>query len=261
MNNQNNFKVLVLANGEGTRLRPLTQKTNKGMLLIAGKPVLEYIIEHLKTYGYRNIIMGVGLKKEQVMDYFQDGKKFGVNIEYSISNDVPGTAGEIAKAKKFLEGEDFLLYYGDTLTGINLNVFYKVHRFNNALITTPVIRGIPIETSLVETDKYGQILRFVEKPVLKEKANIPIFFINKEVLKHPNIDYGRDFSADVISELIETGRVYEYDEDTIYDFVNYSKFRINANGNYHYDVGTLKRYNEICNVFDNNKVGIIKVIK
>lgn len=255
------MKTLILGSGEGTRLRPLTEKTNKAMLKVAGKPILQHIINHLKKYGFRDIVIAVGIKKEQIIDYFKDGSDFDVKIQYSISEELQQTAGEIAKAKKFLEGEDFLLYYGDTLTDINLNILSELHYHKKALITTPVIRGIPAGTSLVKSDKNGKIIEFVEKPIFPEKANIPIFIIDKSILNHPNISFGKDFSSDVVEELVKEGKVFEYDENKRYDFIDYSKLKINPRGNYHYDVGTIKRYEKICDVFEKGEVGIVEVIK
>jgi len=256
------MRALILASGEGTRLKPLTEKTNKGMLLVDGKPIFEHIINHLKKYGYKDIIMTVGVKKEQVMNYFKDGSDFGVKIQYSISDEVQGTAGEIAKAKNFLENEDnFILYYGDTLSGINLNIMEKIHDYNNSIITTPVIKGIPAETSLIKSSEDGKILQFIEKPIISQKANIPIFIVNQKIFSHKNISFGKDFSADVIPDFVRYGRVFEYDESKMYNFIDYSNIKLSSYGNYHYDVGTLKRYDEVKKVFDENKVGKIKIIK
>jgi NDP-sugar pyrophosphorylase family protein len=202
------------------------------------------------------------VKKKQVMNYFQDGARLGVQIQYSESKEAQGTAGEIARARDLeLISGTFLLYYGDTLTGISLKAMTAVHRHYNALITTPTIRGIPLETSLIETDFDGRITRFSEKPLLMEKANIPVFVVDKSVLRHANIAKGKDFSSDVVSQLVALGRVFEYDEERHYPFVDYSRAKLAANGNYHYDVGTLKRYEDICRAFEKGYAGAVRVIK
>ena len=256
------IRTLVLASGEGTRLRPLTDRTNKGMLPVRGKPVLEHIVGHLVRHGFSDIVMAVGVKKEQVMEHFRNGAEFRADIEYSESSEAQGTAGEIARAKELgLIDDTFLLYYGDTLTGINLNVLYQTHRHFNALITTPVIRGIPIETSLVRLDDNGRIKEFHEKPIIPEMANIPVFAVDGSVLQHPSIKFGADFSRDVVMEMQKAGDVFGYDEERRYSFVDYDMFPLDEKGNYHYDVGTLARYERICGAFDQGLVGQVNVIK
>ncbi|MBM3242218.1 nucleotidyltransferase family protein [Candidatus Poribacteria bacterium] len=256
------MKTLVLASGEGTRMRPLTEYINKNMIPIDGKPVLEHIVEHLRNYGFVDIVMAVGVFKQQVMNYFGDGKRWNVNIEYSESAESQGTVGELARAKAYFENEeDFLVYYGDTLTATNLRKFYQYHKQHRGIITLNGIMGLPIETGIIECEErpvsppsfppytggfpLRKVTAYKEKISLEVITSIPVFFCANEILKSKNIQKGKDFSYDVIPEFVAKGAVFLYIEDA----------------NYHYDVGTLDRLRKVSETFKLGRVGIEKTIK
>ncbi|HIJ99122.1 TPA: NTP transferase domain-containing protein [archaeon] len=107
-------QALILAGGEGTRLRPFTYEIPKPLIPIKGKPMLEHIINHLLAYGVKNFILSVGYMSEKIISHFGDGKKLGVHIDYVIEKERLGTAGPLRLAKDLLE-EDFLMLNGDIL--------------------------------------------------------------------------------------------------------------------------------------------------
>jgi NDP-sugar pyrophosphorylase family protein len=110
------MKALVLTAGEGKRLRPLTANRSKSMLMIAGHPVLEYIIDSLKTNGIDDIIIVAGHGRDEIIDCFQHGADNGVRIRYAIQHEQLGAENAILTAKDELENEDeFLLINGDVL--------------------------------------------------------------------------------------------------------------------------------------------------
>lgn len=247
------MKTLVLASGEGTRMRPLTEYINKNMIPIDGKPVLEHIVEHLRNYGFVDIVMAVGVFKKQVMNYFGDGKRWNVKIEYSESDESQGTAGELARAKSYFENEeDFLVYYGDTLTATNLRNFYQYHKQHRGIMTLNGIMGLPIETGIIECEErpvsnppLRKVTAYKEKISLEVITSIPVFFCANEIFKSENIQKGKDFSYNVIPEFVAKGAVFLYIEDD----------------NYHYDVGTLDRLRKVSETFKLGRVGIEKTIK
>jgi len=108
------LKAVILAAGEGQRLRPFTVTKPKVMLSIAGKPILQYVIESLAQNGIRNIVLVVGYRKEQVFDYLGSGEQFGVDITYITQERQLGTAHALAQAKAATEKE-FLVLPGDNL--------------------------------------------------------------------------------------------------------------------------------------------------
>ncbi len=239
------MKTLILANGKGERLRPLTEATPKSMLKVNNKPILLHIIEHLKKYNFTEIIIAAGYKKEQIITYFKDGSEFGVNIKYSISEQDQQTAGEIAKAKDMLKGEEFLLYYGDALTNLNLTDFYNFHKQSNeqsnTIITTPAMKEIFTESGIYVCDNTGIVKSFHEKPFINDIielpgifSNVPIYFLSKDIWESKNIFFGADFNKNVMPEFAEKNQVkIFYQQDS-----------------WHLDVGNLKKYKEICKAYE-----------
>ena len=128
------MKAMILAAGEGTRLRPLTDNTHKVLVKINGKPILEHNINLARQYGVRDIIINVCYKADQIMDYFQDGAKFGVSIVYSREEELLGSAGGVKKvAKEFTE--PFFLLYGDNVTNCNLDNLLLTHQENTKVFS------------------------------------------------------------------------------------------------------------------------------
>ena len=109
------MKAVILCAGLGKRLKPYTDKIQKTMLPVHGKPFLEYIINGMKYVGLRDIILVVGYRKTQIIDYFQSGKKWNVNIEYIEQKELNGTGGALLLCKKSILDNHFFLTWGDTL--------------------------------------------------------------------------------------------------------------------------------------------------
>ncbi len=162
-------KALILAGGKGTRMGDLAKTIPKCLLKIQGKPIMEHIILLFKKYEIKDIIICVGHLSEQIIDYFGDGKKFGVSITYIKENNPMGTAGPLKLAKKFLT-ETFIMCNGDELKEIDLEDMYNFHRENRGMSTIAL-------TTVEDPSAYGvavingnKIVAFVEKP---SKANAP----------------------------------------------------------------------------------------
>jgi len=143
------MKAMILAAGEGTRLRPLTDNIPKVLVEINGKPILEHNINLARQYGVRDIIINVCYKADQIMDYFQDGAKFGVSIVYSREEELLGSAGAVKKVEKeFISAsagprlmavaEPFFLLYGDNVTNCNLENLLLAHQKNKTICTMAI---------------------------------------------------------------------------------------------------------------------------
>ena len=167
-------KAVLLVGGKGTRLKPLTDKIPKALLEVQGKAVTEHIIDLMKKYGIRDIILCVGHLKGRIKNHFEDGSKFGVNITYIEENEPLGTAGPLKLARKYLK-ESFIVSNGDELKNINIPRMFRLHRRKDALATLAL-------TTVDDPSQYGvakldgsRIMEFIEKP---KKEDAPSNLIN-----------------------------------------------------------------------------------
>jgi len=167
-------KAVILAGGKGTRLRPLTDNLPKPLLKIKGKTIIEHLLDLFKKYGIRDIIISVGYLKEKIMDYFEDGSRFGVNITYIEENRPLGTAGPLKMLKEVLD-DPFILTNGDELKDINIPRMFRLHKRKNAMATIALTTtSTPEEYGVVTLDG-TRVLEFLEKP---EKGKAPSNLIN-----------------------------------------------------------------------------------
>ena len=109
------MQAVVLAAGEGQRLRPFTANKPKVMIKVANKPILEFVIEALREVGILDVIIVVGYKKSRIIDYFENGSKWGVKIEYAIQHQQLGTAHALKQAEKYIKDDKFLVLAGDNI--------------------------------------------------------------------------------------------------------------------------------------------------
>jgi len=161
------MKAIILAGGFGTRLRPLTDTIPKPLLPIKNKPIIEQAILNFKKYGIKDIILSIGYKADMIKEYFGDGSKIGVNIEYIVEDEPLGTGGAIKKASENLK-ETFLAINGDNLADFNWKKIISEHQKNQAKISLtlyPVEDVTQFGIAKLEGDK---ILEFIEKPTVEE---------------------------------------------------------------------------------------------
>ena len=209
------MKAVVMAGGEGTRLRPLTSNQPKPMVPIVGKPCMEHIIELLRDHGFEDVIVTVAFLPQAIRSYFGAGENQGVNIEYSVEESPLGTAGSVRLAAPALDSTT-LVISGDALCDIDLSKIMEFHREKGAAVTIG-LKSVdnPLEFGIVVTDEEGRIERFLEKPswgqVFSDTINTGIYVIEPEVLKHVPTDRPYDFSKELFPLLLEMGRpLYGY---------------------------------------------------
>lgn len=209
------MKAVIMAGGEGTRLRPLTCNRPKPMVPVANKPVMEHIIELLKKYGLTDIAVTLQYMPDVIKDYFQDGKEFGVNLRYYTEQMPLGTAGSVKNAEDFLD-DTFLVISGDALTDVDLKKAIDFHFSRNSEATLILKKvDIPLEYGVVVTDDEGRIRRFLEKPswgeVFSDTANTGIYILSPEVLKYFRRNEMFDFAKDLFPILMKEKRpIYGY---------------------------------------------------
>ncbi|MFN8019845.1 MAG: sugar phosphate nucleotidyltransferase [Acidimicrobiales bacterium] len=224
------MKAVIMAGGEGTRLRPLTSNCPKPMLPLANRPMMEHIIGLLRRHGIEEVVVTVAFLANQIRTYFGDGSEFGVRMVYATEDQPLGTAGSVRNARDELT-ERFLVISGDVLTDIDLGEIIAFHDQQGALATIGLAAvENPLEFGIVITKEDGSIERFLEKPtwgqVFSDTINTGIFVLEPEIFDF--IPEGRpvDFSGEVFPALLDAGK-------PLYGHVA---------GGYWEDVGTLESY-------------------
>jgi len=202
--------AIVLCGGKGTRLRPYTYSMPKPMLPLGKKPILEFVVNNLKHHGFTDIFFTVGYLKEEIMDYFGDGDKFGVKITYFVEDRKEmNTAGSILPCKKFIK-DTFLVVMGDHLTTINFKKIVEFHKKKKGIATMALKRsGLPLEYGIAALDKNNMIVKFEEKPIIQNLVNAGIYALEPEIFNY--IRSGYDFSLDVFPGLLaDKKKMYGY---------------------------------------------------
>src|SRR5207247_5081971 len=204
------MRAVVMAGGEGTRLRPLTSNQPKPMVPIVGKPCMEHILELLREHGMTDVVITVAFLPQAIRSYFGDGSALGMQIGYSVEESPLGTAGSVRLAAKQLD-ETFLVISGDALCDVDLSKLVEFHKERGAAVTIG-LKSVenPLEFGIVVTDEEGRIERFLEKPswgqVFSDTINTGIYVLEPEVLKHVPADRPFDFSKELFPYLLEMGR-------------------------------------------------------
>jgi len=209
------LKALVLAAGEGTRLRPLTLNLPKAMVPVDGQPLLAHTMAWLARHGIRDVAINLHHCPEVITDFFGDGSASGMRITYSYEDRLLGTAGAARRLAGFLRDGPFLVVYGDVLTDLNLAALLDFHRERTVIepgaAATLALYQVPnpTEVGLVGLDGNGRITRFQEKPrpeeVFTDLANAGVLVAEPAMLDQ--IPDGRfsDFGLDVLPKLLAAG--------------------------------------------------------
>src|SRR3954464_8120800 len=155
------MKAVIMAGGEGTRLRPLTSNCPKPMLPLANRPMMEHIIDMLKKHGFDDIVVTVAFLANQIRTCFGGGSEFGVRMVYASEDQPLGTAGSVRNAMAELD-ERFLVISGDVLTDIDLGAWVKAHDDKQALATIGLVRvEDPLEFGIEVAREDGSVERFL----------------------------------------------------------------------------------------------------
>ena len=204
------MKAVVMAGGEGTRLRPMTANQPKPLLPVVNRPIMEHVLRLLKRHGFDDTVVTVQFLATLIRNYFGDGEELGMNLRY-VAEEVPlGTAGSVKNAEEHLRGEPFIVISGDALTDIDLTDMVRFHRENGAMVTIGLKRvANPLEFGIIIVDDDGRIQRFLEKPtwgqIFSDTVNTGIYIMEPEVLDHVAAGENVDWSSDVFPKLLEDG--------------------------------------------------------
>ncbi len=224
-----NTKVLILAGGEGVKLRPLTYETPKALLPIHGKPLLAYTLEKFAKNNFRDIIISIGYLGDKIKAYFGDGSSFGLRIFYiEQGTGESGTARPLAQAKDIIGNNSFILYYADVLADIDIMDMLKFHDDRKETVTMAL-------TTLKEPSSWGvanmkgvRIVDFIEHPeesaAMSHLINAGIYIMEPKIFDYLSGE-AKSMETDIFPALSEKGKLFGY-----------------AFQGQWFDVGTLKNY-------------------
>lgn len=178
------MKAVILSGGYGKRLRPLTDSLPKALLQVAGRAIVEWQIDWLRSHGVTEIIMCVGYLKEKIIESISSGQKLNVKVGYTVEDEPLGTAGALKNAEHLLRSEkSFIVINGDVLT--NINPLMLTERLDNYVGAVAVV-PLPSPYGIVRyhADNY-RIIEFKEKPVIEEHwINAGIYAFSSEIFKY-----------------------------------------------------------------------------
>ncbi|MFQ5614665.1 MAG: NDP-sugar synthase, partial [Anaerolineae bacterium] len=206
---------MVLAAGAGTRLRRLTANCPKPLLPVGGQPVLVHILRWLRRHHVTDIGLNLHHLPQIITNFLGDGRRYGVNLRYSVEEQLLGTAGALGPLAGFLD-TTFTIVYGDVLTNLDLGAMLAFHRRHGACLTLALYRvDNPARCGLVDLDGGGRVRRFVEKPdpdhIFTDLANGGIYIAEPAILEHIPRRQFYDFGHDLFPRLLAQGApVYGY---------------------------------------------------
>lgn len=209
------IKAVILAAGKGTRLRPLTDRTPKVMIPINGKPVLEHHVEQLARHGIDEIFINLHHLPDVIKEYFSNGSRWGVNIQYSLEPEILGTAGAIKKLEKRLGERPFLAIYGDNLHEIDYGAFAAYSEDKHGLATIAVFEKEDVTGSgILAMDDTCRVIRFKEKPspeeVFSHWVNAGVYWLDPAIFRYLPAG-ASDFSSEIFPAVLRNNeRLYAY---------------------------------------------------
>ena len=227
------MKAVVMAGGEGTRLRPLTSHRPKPLAPVLNKPIMEHIIVLLKEHGITEIVVTLHYLADEIEGYFGDGSDWGVKLYSSVEDTPLGTAGSVKQAEEHLRDDSFVIVSGDALTDIDLTQAIEFHRKKGSMATI-VLSHVPnpLEFGVVITDDDGRIRRFLEKPswgeVFSDTVNTGMYILEPSVFDYMEPGRSYDWSQDIFPQMLR-------EEKPLFGYVM---------SDYWCDVGNLNQYRE-----------------
>jgi len=213
---------VIFCGGEGTRMRPLTYYLQKVMMPIGvdQRPILEYVLRHLKKHHITDVVLLVNYKKEQIRGYFGDGSWLDLNISYVPDKpNVKGTGSALLNAEEVIGKRTMLIYYSDIITNLNFTKMLEYHRKHQKWATIFLSKGWKIRVGTAETDENNQVVSFIEKPTLDLLVNTGIGLLEPivfEYLREFDIDSNIDLSKDIYPLFAKKGQMMAYVPENVF---------------------------------------------
>ena len=206
------MNAIIMAGGEGTRLKSVTGDTPKPMALLAGKPVLEHILALLRRNGFTSACLALHYRPEAIQSYFGDGARFGMELHYQVERAQLGTAGGVRACKRYYGDRDFLVISGDCACDFDLRALAAEHLRRRSAVTMALYaHETPLQYGTVLTDRTGRVLSFIEKPawerVVTDLVNTGIYVISPAAMEFVPADGTPcDFARDLFPALMAAGQ-------------------------------------------------------
>ena len=204
------MKAIILAGGDGTRLKAVTGPLPKPMVPLLGRPLMEYTLMLLRQHGFTELCAAVRYRAQDIRDAFGDGSAFGVSLCYREERDAWGTAGAVKRCRDFIGEEDVLVISGDAACDFNLRALWQRHRERGPAATLALAREAePLRYGLAVTEESGRIRAFIEKPdwrhVVTDLVNTGIYVLSPRALDAIPDDRPFDFAKDLFPALLQRG--------------------------------------------------------
>lgn len=212
------MKAVVMAGGEGSRLRPITIGRPKPMVPIVNKAVISHIFDLLKHHGITEVVVTLRYMASAIEDFFDDGSNIGMKITYVVEEAPLGTAGSVKNAAQYLD-DTFIVISGDALTDFDLKEIVRAHKERKALASIALTRvPDPLEFGVIVTDEGGRVTQFLEKPswgeVISDTVNTGLYVLEPEVLDFIPDGVPHDFASELFPRLLaEQRELYGYIAD------------------------------------------------
>ena len=230
------MKAVVLVGGEGTRLRPLTFSTPKQMLPVAGRPVIERVVEHLAAHGVDEVVLSLGYRPDAFLAAYPAGRCGDTRLQYAVESSPLDTAGAIAFAadEAGITDETFVVVNGDVLTEIDLTALVDFHRSRGAegtIALTPV--EDPSRFGVVPVDPSGLVEAFIEKPPADQAPtnmiNAGIYVLEPSFLRHVSRGRRVSIEREVFPALVENRSLYALGSDALWTDMGTAEKYLEAN--------------------------------
>ena len=200
------MKAVVMAGGEGSRLRPLTIGRPKPMVPVVNKAVIGHIFDLLKAHGITEVVVTLRYMASAIQDFYDDGSSIGMKISYTVEEAPLGTAGSVKNAAQYLD-DTFVVISGDALTDFNLQEIIKVHKERKAMASITLTRvPDPLEFGVIMTGEDGRVTQFLEKPswgeVISDTVNTGLYVLEPEVLDLIPDDVPHDFASELFPRML-----------------------------------------------------------
>jgi NDP-mannose synthase len=200
-------RAVVLAGGQGTRLRPYTTVLPKPLMPVGDRPILDIVVRQLRNSGFERITMATGYLAELIEVFFRDGDNYGVSIDYFREQEPLGTVGALSMIDG-LDGDDFLVMNGDVLTDIDYAALLREHVSSGAAATIATkTRDVKIQLGVLvfgDSDDRSRLTGYMEKPAIRYEASMGIYCFAPRVLEHIKEGEALDF-PDLVLKLIAAG--------------------------------------------------------